>query len=74
MPKLFVARGRTVYTADGKFGPGELVDIAAEEVAYLKERGFIQDQPPVLYTEARELNPAGVGVRGANAQGPTFTR
>jgi hypothetical protein len=71
MPKLFVARGRSVLRDGITYRPGELVDLPPAEAVFMMQRGFVQDSPPTLYPEAQP-NPAGVGSQGANAQGPRF--
>jgi hypothetical protein len=69
--KVFVARGRTVCIGDAKHGPGELISLDAVEAEHLKERGFVQDAPPIL-TPPQVENPAGIGHRDPLTQGLQF--
>ncbi|MGI4941936.1 MAG: hypothetical protein ACRYHQ_15485 [Janthinobacterium lividum] len=41
MVAVTVARGRSVQASDGTHGPGSSLDMAADEAAFLAERGFV---------------------------------
>jgi hypothetical protein len=68
---LFVARGRTVMLGGTPNGPGAVVTLPADEAAFLQDRGFLTDTPPIL-APAAGTNPAGIGLQNAGAQGPTY--
>jgi hypothetical protein len=52
-------------------GPGAVVTLPADEAARLSALGFLADTPPILAPTAG-TNPAGIGLRNADVQGPTY--
>lgn len=39
--KAVVARGRTIITPKGEFGPGAEIDVPVSEIGSLRKRGFL---------------------------------
>jgi hypothetical protein len=58
--------------ADGQaHGPGTELSLPVEEVRALMKRGVLLARKPALLPPA-EYNPGGIGMQGANAQGPRY--
>lgn len=58
MGKAIVAKGRTISTLDGYFGPGQEVALPSAEIGRLRNLGYLVDP------KAKEV---------ARDNGPTFT-